>query len=193
MTLIGPRVKLRQWLDADLESFAAMNSDPEVMEFFPEPLTRERSKAMLEKLRRGIEERGWGLWAVEIEGELAGFTGLAEPAFQAHFTPCVEVGWRFHRRFWGKGYALEAARLSLRFGFETLALREIVSFTAHPNQRSQRVMQKLGMSHTPDEDFEHPAIPAGHVLHPHVLYRIQNSPALLEKLNEELGANHARR
>src|SRR5215471_21473457 len=98
MTLIGPKVKLRQWLDSDLDSFTTMNADPEVMEFFPEPLTRERSQAVLEKLRRGIEERGWGLWAVEIDGELAGSTGLAEPAFQAHFTPCVEVGWRFHRR-----------------------------------------------------------------------------------------------
>ncbi len=186
MRLAGPRVELRPWLDSDLDSFAAMNADPEVMEFFPSPLTRERSQAVLEKLQRGISERGWGLWAVEIAGDFAGFTGLAEPAFEAPFTPCVEIGWRFHRRFWGQGYALEAARLSLRFGFERLRLREIVSFTARPNERSQRVMQRLGMSHNSDEDFEHPAIPAGHPLSWHVLYRIQNTSGAVEELTRKL-------
>ncbi len=113
---------MRQWLDVDIEAFAAMNADPEVMEFFPRLLTKEESLASLERLQRGIELRGWSLWAVEIDGTFAGFTGLAEVNFNAPFTPCVEIGWRFHRRFWGQGYALEAARIALQFGFESLQL-----------------------------------------------------------------------
>ncbi len=173
--LIGPRVRLRQWNDKDVDSFATMNADGEVMEFFPQVLTWDESVACLERLRRGIQTRGWGLWAVEIDSTLAGFTGLAEPTFQAHFMPCVEIGWRFHRRFWGQGFALEAARIALRFGFENLRLGEIVSFTARLNERSQRLMQRLGMTYSPTEDFEHPLIPLGHVLRPHVLYRIRNT------------------
>ena len=156
-----------------------MNADPEVMEVFPQLESREQSLAVLVRLRRGIEERGWGFWAVEIEREFAGFTGLAEPKFEAHFTPCTEIGWRFQRRFWGRGYALEAAQVALRFAFETLRIREVVSFTAQRNGRSQRLMQRLGMTHSARDDFEHPLLPAGHPLRPHVLYRIQNSPALL--------------
>jgi RimJ/RimL family protein N-acetyltransferase len=186
MNLPGPRVILRQWNDADLEPFAAMNADPEVMEFFPNPSTMEQSLASLARLKRGIDERGWGLWAVEIEQEFAGFTGLADPNLEAHFTPCVEIGWRFHRRFWGRGYALEAAQVALRFAFETLRLQEVVSFTAQLNERSQRLMQRLGLTHSALDDFEHPMLPAGHPLRHHVLYRIQNTPALLERLNQDL-------
>jgi RimJ/RimL family protein N-acetyltransferase len=178
---------LRQWIEADREPFAAMNADAEVMEFFPHPLTMEQSFALLEKLRKGIDERGWGLWAVEIGHELAGLTGLAEPSFHTHFTPCIEIGWRFQRRFWGHGYALEAAQTALRFAFTSLRLREVVSFTARLNVRSERLMQRLGMIHLPTDDFEHPLLPVGHTLRGHVLYRIQNTPALLERLNQELG------
>jgi RimJ/RimL family protein N-acetyltransferase len=177
---------LRQWTDADLEPFAAMNADAAVMEFFPQPLTREQSLASLERLKQRIQERGWGLWAVEVERGFAGFTGLAEPTFTARFTPCVEIGWRFRRRFWGRGYALEAARVALRFGFEGLRLREVVSFTARRNERSQRLMQRLGMTHSALDDFEHPMLPTGHPLRDHVLYRIRNTTALLASLNHEL-------
>ena len=186
LNLAGPRVRLRQWNDADLEPFAAMNADPEVMEFFPQPQTREQSIASLERLKRGIDERGWGLWAVEIEQGVAGFTGLAKPDFEAHFTPCIEIGWRFRRRFWGRGYAREAAQVALSFAFERLRLQEVVSLTAQLNERSQRLMQRLGMTHSPRDDFEHPLLPAGHPLRRHVLYRIRNTPDLLKRLNQEL-------
>src|SRR2546422_732030 len=142
MNLVGPRVTLRPWLAGDMGAFAAMNAEAEVMEFFPQPLTPDQSLAYFQTLKRGLEERGWGLWAVEIDHELAGFTGLAEPSFEAHFIPCTEIGWRFRRRFWGHGYALEAARVALRFAFESLHLREVVSFTARLNGRSQRLMQR---------------------------------------------------
>lgn len=177
MNLTGPRVELRQWNGGDLDSLAAMNADPEVMEFFPKPLTREESRVMFDKLRSLIEERGWGLWAVEINGELAGFTGLAKVIFPAHFTPCVEIGWRFHRKFWGHSYATEAARVALQFAFQDLHLEEVVSFTSLLNKRSQRVMERLGMTTNPKDNFRHPNIPAGHVLSEHVLYRIRNSDA----------------
>jgi RimJ/RimL family protein N-acetyltransferase len=180
---------LRPWTEADLAPFAAMNADREVMEFFPQTLTAEQSLRSFERLKSGIEERGWGLWAVEIDCEFAGLTGLAEATFEAPFTPCVEIGWRFHRHFWGQGYAIEAARLALRFGFEELKLPEIVSFTARLNKRSQRLMGRLGMNYSAHEDFEHPILPPGHLLRSHVLYRIRNSGALLERLKAELGSD----
>jgi len=169
-----------------------MNADAEVMEFFPQPQTPEQSFASLERLKRGIDERGWGLWAVELEHEFAGFTGLAEPGFKGHFTPCIEIGWRFHRKFWGRGYALEAARVALRFAFGSLRFREVVSFTTRLNERSRRLMQRLGMTHLPLDDFEHPMLPVGHALRHHVLFRIQNSPALLRKLNQDLAERDGR-
>ena len=164
MNLVGQRVVLRQWRAGDIEPFAAMNADPEVMEFFPQPYSFDESLAILERLRQGIDERGWGRWAVEIDHQFAGLTGLAEPAFEARFTPCIEIGWRFHRRFWGRGYAIEAARLALRFAFENLHLPEVVSFTARINGRSQRLMQRLGMTQSALDDFEHP-MGAGPAIH----------------------------
>ena len=186
MNLVGPRVRLRQWTAADIEPFAAMNADAEVMEFFPQRLDAFESLAAFHRLQRGIAERGWGIWAVEIDHQLAGLTGLAEPRFEAHFTPCIEIVWRFHRRFWGHGYALEAARVALRFAFESLHRQEIVAFTAQPNKRSQRLMRRLGMAHSLAEDFDHPQIPVGHSLRRHVLFRIRNSLELLEQWNLEL-------
>ena len=179
-------------MEADRKPFAAMNADAEVMEFFPNPLTAEESFALLERLRKGIDERGWGLWAVEVEHELAGFTGLAEPSFHSHFTPCIEIAWRFQRTFWGRGYALEAAQIALLFAFTSLHLREIVSFTSRLNERSERLMQRLGMTCSPPYDFEHPMLPLGHRLRRHVLYRIQNTPALLDRLNQALPEQGAR-
>jgi RimJ/RimL family protein N-acetyltransferase len=179
-------VVLRPWAAGDREPFAAMNADPRVMEFFPQLFTPIQSDAVYERLKQGIEDRGWGLWVVDIQGEFAGFTGLGQPNFEAPFMPCIEIGWRFHTRFWGQGYALESARLALRFGFETLRLPEIVSFTARINKRSERLMQRLGMTASPKDDFEHPKIPAGHPVRDHVFYRIANSPELLQRLNREL-------
>lgn len=169
-----PRLLLRPWRDEDLAPFAALNADPVVMAHFPATLSREESDAVAARIRRGFEERGWGLWAVAVPGEVdfAGFVGLSVPAFSAHFTPCVEIGWRLARAFQGRGIATEAARAALRYGFETVGLQEIVSFTATVNEPSRRVMEKLGMRRDPAEDFDHPVLPEGHRLRRHVLYRL---------------------
>ena len=171
------RLLLRQWRDEDLEPFAELNGDPETMRFFPAPPSREESDAFAARERRQIEEEGWGLWAVEVVGGAGfiGFVGLARPSFEARFTPAVEVGWRLARDHWGHGYATEAGRDALAHGFEALGLEEIVSFTSPLNEPSWRVMQRLGMSHDPADDFEHPRVPAGHPLRLHVLYRLSRA------------------
>lgn len=168
------RLLLRQWEDEDFEPFAALNADPETMRYFPAPPTREQSDALAEHARRHIEDEGWGLWAVEVVGgaRFIGFVGLARPSFEEHFTPAVEVGWRLGRDHWGKGYATEAGRAALGFGFEKLGLEEIVSFTSVLNEPSWHVMERLGMTHDSAGDFEHPRVPSGHPLRPHVLYRL---------------------
>jgi len=172
-TLVTPRLRLRPWRAEDLAAFARLNADPAVMEHFPALLDRAESDALAARIRRGLEERGFGLWAVEAEGlPFAGFVGLSVPGFEAPFTPCVEVGWRLAREAWGRGYATEAARAALRFGFETLGLAEIVSFTVPQNRRSRRVMEKLGMDHDPADDFDHPALRDDPRMCRHVLYRL---------------------
>ena len=169
------RLVLRQWRDDDLEPFAALNADPEVMHYFPSPLTRGQSDALAEGQRDLIAERGWGLWAVEVvdRAPFIGFVGLAEPRFQAHFTPAVEVGWRLARDHWGKGYATEGARAAVAFGCGELGLDEIVSFTSVVNERSRRVMDRVGMTHDPADDFDHPLLAPGDALRRHVLYRLR--------------------
>jgi RimJ/RimL family protein N-acetyltransferase len=168
---------LRQWREADLEPFAALNADPEVMRHFPAPLAREQSDALAQRERTLIAERGWGLWAVErVQGAaFIGFVGLAEPRFEAHFTPAVEVGWRLAREHWGNGYASEGARAAIGFGFDELGIDEIVSFTTVGNDRSRRVMERLGMTHDAADDFEHPLLAPGDPLRPHVLYRLRRT------------------
>jgi RimJ/RimL family protein N-acetyltransferase len=175
-----PRLVLRQWRETDLEPFAALNADREVMRYFPAPLTRDQSDALAERERTRIDERGWGLWAVELveSGAFIGFVGLADAHFDAHFTPAVEVGWRLARESWGNGYATEGARAAMTFGFDVLGLEEIVSFTTVGNDRSRRVMERLGMTHDAADDFEHPLLPHGHPLRPHVLYRRRMARAL---------------
>ena len=167
------RLLLRQWRDADLAPFAALNADPQVMEHFPSPLTREHSDAFAASCRERIAERGWGIWAVEVvaSGEFIGFVGLNEPRFDAHFTPAVEVGWRLARSAWGHGYATEAAEAALAYAFDELRLDEVVSFTATTNVRSQRVMQRLGMTHDESDDFDHPRVDDPRIRR-HVLYRV---------------------
>jgi RimJ/RimL family protein N-acetyltransferase len=169
------RLVLRDWRDEDLEPFAALNAHPEVMRHFPAPLTRAQSDALAARIRAELAERGYGMWAVESPGEapFLGFVGLASPGFDAPFTPCIEVGWRLAWRFWGKGYASEAARGVLDRAFGELGMGEVVSFTTAGNLASRRVMEKLGMRRDPREDFDHPSLPAGHPLRPHVLYRIR--------------------
>lgn len=162
---------LRQWKDSDLEPFIDMNANPEVMRYFPAPLTPAESTASFERLRRAIDERGWGFWAVDVDHTFAGFTGLNVPAFDAPFTPRIEIGWRFLPEFWGRGLATRAAREALRFGFDELKLAEIVSFTAEINMRSRKLMERLGFNQDVNGDFDHPSIPVGHALRRHVLYR----------------------
>ena len=168
------RLVMRRWRAADREPFAAMNADPEVMAHFPSTLDRAASDAFVDRIEAGFQAHGFGLWALERldTGEFIGFTGLSVPRFEAHFTPAVEIGWRLSRPAWGQGFATEAARQALTVGFEQYRLAEIVSFTAPVNTASQAVMRRLGMSRDPAEDFEHPAVPAGHRLRRHVLYRL---------------------
>jgi RimJ/RimL family protein N-acetyltransferase len=165
---------LRRWRDEDREPFATMNADPRVMEFLPAPLDRTASDSMIERISAHFAEHGFGLWAIEVPGEAAfvGYVGLLRPTFESHFTPCVEVGWRLAAGFWGRGIATEAARAAIEFGFEKLGLDEIVSFTVPANARSIRVMEKLGMTRSPDDDFDHPRMAEGHPLRRHVLYRL---------------------
>ena len=170
--LQGRRVLLRGWEPRDAAPFAALNADPIVMEHFPAPLTRVESDATITRLQTSLEQRGWGGWCLDIDGECAGFVGLAVPTFEAPFTPCVEVGWRLAAHAWGKGYATEAARLALDHGFRSVGLAEIVSFTTTANWRSRRVMERLGMRRDVDGDFDHPRIASGHPMRPHVLYRL---------------------
>jgi RimJ/RimL family protein N-acetyltransferase len=167
------RLHLRLWRDEDLPAFAAMNADPRVMEFFPKPLNRTESDARAAGIRDHFVRHGFGLWAVEAPGvaDFIGFVGLSVPGFEAHFTPCVEIGWRLAHEHWGKGYATEAALAALDFGFRGLVLEEIVSFTVPANRRSRAVMERIGMTRSPADDFDHPALPEGHPLQRHVLYR----------------------
>jgi RimJ/RimL family protein N-acetyltransferase len=168
------RLLLRGWRDADRQPFAALNADPAVMEHFPSALSREASDRLVDAFREGWASNGFGLWAVEVleGGRFIGFTGLSRPSFEAPFAPAVEVGWRLAREAWGQGYATEAARVALAFGFERLGLAEIVSFTVPANVRSTAVMERLGMTHDHKDDFDHPKLPEGHPMRRHVLYRL---------------------
>jgi len=147
------------------------------MEHFPRCLSRDESDAAVTRTQELIEQRGWGFWAVEVRGvaPFIGFVGLSVPRFTTHFTPCVEIGWRLAKEFWGHGYASEAAMASLRFGFEKLTLEQIVAFTVPLNERSIGVMKRIGMSRDAADDFDHPNLPPGHPLQRHVLYRMSRS------------------
>jgi RimJ/RimL family protein N-acetyltransferase len=174
--LVTPRLVLREWKDTDLEPFAQMNGDPRVMEFMIRPLTRAESDAMVDRICQHFSEHGYGLWAVELAetSSFVGFAGLSVPSFEAHFTPCVEIGWRLGFGHWGNGYATEAARCVLDYAFSSLSLDEVVSFTARDNRRSRAVMERLGMAHDPLDDFEHPMVPENHPVRSHVLYRVHS-------------------
>lgn len=176
-TIETPRLFLRPWRDSDLPAFAAMNADERVMEFFPKRLERAESDAVAAAIRQRMEQRGFGFWAVEAPGlaDFIGFVGLSVPMFESHFTPCVEIGWRLAFAHWGHGYATEAARAALAFGFERLGLEEIVSFTVPKNAPSRHVMEKLGMTRDEADDFEHPQLPQGHPIRRHVLYRLSRA------------------
>jgi 3-dehydroquinate dehydratase/shikimate dehydrogenase len=167
------RIILRPWEEKDLEPFAKMNADPRVMEYYPSVKSFEESADEYHRILEHFSKHGWGLWAVSLnEIDFIGYIGLRFDNFQAHFTPAVEIGWRLAFDYWGKGYATEGALASLNYGFTTLHLNEIISFTSFLNTRSQGVMKKIGMHHNPADDFDHPKLPTEHRLQKHTLYRI---------------------
>jgi RimJ/RimL family protein N-acetyltransferase len=171
------RLRLRPWQKSDLEPFADLNADPAVMEHFVSALSRAESDDLAMRLQAALHARGWGFWALEIthgegSGRFVGFTGLSVPAWGAPFAPCVEIGWRLPRWAWGRGYASEAAREALCFGFQELGLEEIVSFTTEANTRSQAVMKRIGMARDAGGDFDHPNVAADDPHLRHVLYRL---------------------
>jgi 3-dehydroquinate dehydratase / shikimate dehydrogenase len=168
------RLILRQWRQQDLEPLVKLNADPRVMEYFLASLTRDESMARFDHYAKHIRDHGWGLWAVSVPGvsDFIGWIGLWPIGFESHFTPAIEVGWRLLPEFWGQGYATEGSKASLRYGFETLKLAEIVSITVPENIRSRRVMEKIGMHRDPKDDFDHPKVPEGHPFKRHVLYRM---------------------
>jgi RimJ/RimL family protein N-acetyltransferase len=175
-TIETPRLLLRDWRGEDVEAYAQMNADPRVAEFFPHPYTRERSESNAEIIRERLVRDGYGWWAVEIRGRalFAGVIALQDVPFNAPFTLANEIGWRFAFEYWGCGYATEGARAALDFAFNELGWHEVVAFTAATNARSRRVMERLGMTYDPRDDFDHPKIEVDHPLRRHVLYRIKN-------------------
>lgn len=173
--LRSDRLVLRRWRRDDRKPFAAMNTDPQVMEYYPSTLTTAESDAMIDQIEETFKTEGLGLWAVEVldTATFIGYVGLWPARFPAAFTPAIEVGWRLATPYWGCGYATEAAQVAVGDGFARLGIDEIVSFTAQVNFRSRRVMEKLDMTRDPSDDFDHPNVPEGHPLKPHVLYRLR--------------------
>jgi RimJ/RimL family protein N-acetyltransferase len=166
------RLLLRRWKPEDFEPFRELNADVEVMKHFPSTLDARQTAAGLKRVEAHFERYGWGLFAAEYQEKFIGYIGLFHVPFKAHFTPAVEIGWRLARSYWNRGLASEGARACLDFGFSQLGLREIVAFTTPGNLASRRVMEKIGMQHDLQGDFEHPRVAPGHELKRHVLYRI---------------------
>ena len=165
------RLTIREWTDGDADAFAEMNADPKVMATIGPVMSRDDADAMLARVRRHFEEHGFGLWCVDLGGEPLGFCGLSMPWFRDG----VEIGWRLRSAWWGNGYATEAAQSVLAFAFDVLDLPEVISFTANINERSRRVMERIGLVRDVDGDFDHPAIAPDHPLCPHVLYRVSSA------------------
>lgn len=167
------RLLLRQWKRDDFSSFAEINADPEVMKFYPSTLTENESNSMAEKIMSLITENSWGFWAAELikEKKFIGFVGLNQPAYKLPVNPCVEIGWRLAKEYWGSGYATEGAIAALRFAYESLNLDEVYSFASVNNKKSVNVMKRLGMKNT-YSNFVHPIIPENNPLREHVLYKL---------------------
>jgi ribosomal-protein-alanine N-acetyltransferase len=178
-TLETGRLVLRPWRDADLEPWAAMNADPRVMEFFPATLDRAESDAQVERVRAKLEADGFGWWALEAKDgpSFAGVICLQRVPYDTPFGPAYEIGWRVAPACWGRGYAPEGARAAAAHAFGVLGLDEVVALTARINVRSRRVMEKLGMTYDPADDFDHPRVAVGHPIRPHVLYRLRSACA----------------
>lgn len=172
--LSTPRLRLSPMGAGHLQGLSEMNADPKVMAHFPAVITHAQSATHLARMQAHWAANGFGLFALHHKhsGAFLGFTGFSHPSYETPFTPCVEVGWRLHRAAWGKGYAFEAAQACLNWGFNTLGLSEIVSFTTPENTRSTALMQRLGMQSSPHENFQHPMLAKNHPFSWHVLYRL---------------------
>lgn len=166
------RLVLRRWTAADRAPLSELNADPEVMRYFPATLSAAQTDHFIDVADARLAHDGFGLWAVETDGAFIGYAGLARPSFHAAFTPTVDISWRLARHAWGFGYATEAARAVLDDGFSRIGLSEVVAYTTHTNQRSRAVMQRLGMTHDPNDDFDHPRLPTTSPLRRHVLFRL---------------------
>lgn len=168
------RLILRQWKERDYFPFIKMGLDPKVMEYFPSLLSEDESLEFINKAKEIIDKNKWGFWAIELKQsrEFIGFIGLHNQPEQFNFSPCVEIGWRLAKEYWGKGYATEGAKAALEYAFNNLNLNKVVSFTADSNIPSESVMKKLGM--TKVGEFNHPKLTSGHHLEKHVLYEILN-------------------
>jgi RimJ/RimL family protein N-acetyltransferase len=171
------RLLLRNWERRDREPFSHLNSDTRVMEFLPGCLSSAESDLLVDRIEDHFREHGFGPYAVELRQErmFIGYLGLTIPRFEAHFTPCVEIGWRLSADHWGRGLASEGAKAVVRYAFESLGLKALVSFTVPANMRSRRVMEKIGMTHDCFEDFDHPSLSEGHRQRRHVLYRLRDA------------------
>jgi RimJ/RimL family protein N-acetyltransferase len=170
------RLLLRPWRVEDREPFARLNADPAVMRYFPGTLSREESDALADRIEAQFARNGFTFFAAELResGVFTGFVGLAVTPFEAHFTPCVEIGWRLASEYWNRGLATEGALAALRYAFDELRLSEVVALTVPANLPSRRVMEKIGMTRNAADDFEHPRLPERHPLRRHVLYRVKS-------------------
>lgn len=177
MTIETKRLILRPWKEEDLEPFAQLNADPQVMQYFPAVKTFEESTLEYNAILEHFKKHGYGWWAVSEKNgtNFIGFIGLRYIDFPASFTPAVEIAWRLAYDYWGKGYATEGANASLDYGFKVLELSEIIAVTSIPNIRSQAVMKRIGMHHNTKDDFDHPKLPEGHPLIRHVVYRLDKT------------------
>jgi RimJ/RimL family protein N-acetyltransferase len=168
------RLILRRWREEDLPLYARLNADEHVMRFFPKTRSREESDTEARWLDERFDLDGFGPWAVEAPNvaPFIGFVGIWRIMRELPFTPAIEIGWRLDLPYWGRGYAVEAAKAALHDVFARTDLPEIVAYTARQNQPSRRVMEKLGMRYDEADDFDHPVVPEGHPLRRHVLYRL---------------------
>lgn len=168
------RLILREWKEEDKASFARINNDPMIMEFFPRRLTEADSDKLIDRFQKHFETHGFGFYAVEMKktGEFMGFAGLQNVEMDVPFTPAVEIAWRLDYEYWGKGYGTEAARAVLAHAFGKLKLPEIVAYAVHDNSRAIKLMEKLGMKRDEASDFDYPTLPKGHPLGRFSLYRI---------------------
>lgn len=174
-SIASKRIGLRKFRSGDLDAMSAINADPQVMEHYPSTYDRHQTQDFIQRVNGKIDENGFSMWAAELiaTGELLGFVGISKVPFEEDFTPAVEIGWRLAKKHWGHGYATEAANACLQFAFEKAQLDSVVSFTSLPNERSEKVMQRIGM--TKVGEFDHPKIEKGHRLQKHVLYKISKA------------------